>query len=206
MADKQKKSTAWKKNRKFGDVFGGRLWPKRKDGIIRRTHSLSAPSEFDQTPIFLADNTSRDYFFPVTPDEVREELDQFPQDDTQSITHIWFRKHSDEDIQAYVAVGSGVVAVVLYPMRKDLIIDLGNRRPSGRTLKWYEGYASVKRTAELSIAELTEEPPHRYYLERLLPHEVGHCADYNRGLLNTRSSYKEENSADNYAYGHNQDE
>lgn len=84
-----------------------------------------------QTPIFISDNTSRD-FFPVTPDEVREELDQFPQDDTQSITHIWFRKHSDEDIQAYVAVGRGAVAVVMYPMRKDLIINLGNRRPSGR--------------------------------------------------------------------------
>ena len=132
MAEKQKKFTAWKKNRKFGDVFGGRLRPKLKDGIIRRTHSLSEPSEFDQTPIFLADNTSRDYFFPVTPDEVREELDQFPQDDTQSITHIWFCKHSDEDIQAYVAVGRGAVAVVRYPMRKDLIIDLGNRRLSGR--------------------------------------------------------------------------
>ena len=206
MADKQKKSTAWKKNRKFGDVFGGRLWPKHKDGIIRRTHSLSAPSEFDQTPIFLADNASRDYFFPVTPNEVREALVQLPQEDTQSITHIWFRKHSDENIQAYVAVGSGVVAVVLYPMRKDLIIDLGNRRPSGRKLKWYEGYACVKRTGELWIAEFTEESARRYYLERLIPHEVGHCADYNRGLLNTRSSYKEENSADNYAYGHNQDE
>ena len=84
-----------------------------------------------KTPIFISDNTSRD-FFPVTPDEVREELDQFPQDDTQSITHIWFRKHSDEDIQAYVAVGRGAVAVVMYPMRKDLIIDFGNRRPSGR--------------------------------------------------------------------------
>ncbi len=34
MADKQKKSTAWKKNRKFGDVFGGRLRPKLKDGIV----------------------------------------------------------------------------------------------------------------------------------------------------------------------------
>ena len=45
--------------------------PKRKDGIIRSAYSLSVPSEFDQTPIFLSDNTSRD-FFPVTPDEVRE--------------------------------------------------------------------------------------------------------------------------------------
>ncbi len=198
-----KKFTAWKKNRKFGDVFGGRLRPKRKDGIIRRTHSLSAPSEFDEIPVCIADNTSRDYFFPVTPDEVRGALERFPQDDIQSITHIWFRKHNNEDIQAYLAVGSGVVAVVLYPMRRDLTIDIGNRRPSGRMLKWYEGYASVKREGERWIAEFTEESARRYYLERLLAHEVGHCADYVRGLMNSRSSYKEENSADNYAYDHN---
>lgn len=73
-------------------------------------------------------------------------------------------------------------------------------------IKRRSSHPSVKRTGELWIAEFTEESAHRYYLERLLPHEVGHCADYNRGLLNTRSSYKEENSADNYAYGHNQDE
>jgi len=56
-------------------------------------------------------------------------------------------------------VGSGVVAVVLYPMRKDLIIDLGNRRPSGRKLKWYEGYASVKRTGELWTPNLLKSQP-----------------------------------------------
>ena len=200
-----KKFTSWKKNRKFGDVFGGRLWPKRKDGVIRRTHSLSAPSGFDEIPILIADNTSRDYYFPVTPDEVRSALERFPQDDVKSITHIWFRKHNvdDEGIQAYHAVGSGVMAVVLYPMRKDLIMDLGNIRPSGRMLKWYEGYADVKRTGERWIAEFTEESARKYYLERLLAHEVGHCADYIRGLMNSRSSYKEENAADNYAYCHN---
>jgi len=44
-------------------------------------------------------------------------------------------------------------------MRKDLIIDLGNRRPSGRKLKWYEGYASVKRTGELWTPNLLKSQP-----------------------------------------------
>ena len=43
-------------------------------------------------------------------------------------------------------------------------------------------------------------------LERLLAHEIGHCADYARGLLNSRSGYKEENFADNYAYGYDHKE
>ena len=56
------------------------------------------------------------------------------------------------------------------------------------------------------FAEFTEESAKKYFIERLLAHEIGHRADYARGLLNRRSSYKEVNSADNYAYGHNQDE
>lgn len=202
---KSKKFTSWKKNRKFGDVFGGRLFPKRKDGVFRRTHSLSAPSELDDVPIFITENSSRDYFFPVTPEEVRNALELFPSEDVGCITHVWFRKHDDEDeIQAYVAIGSGVVAVVIYPLGRDLTIDLGIRKPSGRTLRWYEGYATVNRVGDRWKAKFTEESARTYYLERLLPHEVGHCADYVRGLLYRRSFYKEENFADNYAYGHGQ--
>ena len=29
-------------------------------------------------------------------------------------------------------------------------------------------------------------------LERIMAHEIGHCADYARGLLNCRSGYKED--------------
>lgn len=207
MADKTRKSTAWKKNRKFGDVFGGRRRPKIKDGIIRRTHSLAAPSEFDEIPVFMTENTSRDYFFPVTTEEIREALERFPYGDTQYITHIWLRKHRDgEQYQGYLAVGSGVVAIVLYPMRRDLKIDLGNRKPSGRSLRWYEGFASVYRDEDRWFAEFTEESAKRYFIERLLAHEIGHCADYARGLLNSRSGYKEENFADNYAYGYDHKE
>ena len=52
----------------------------------------------------------------------------------------------------------------------------------------------------------TEVSAKRYFIERLLAHEIGHCADYARGLLNSRSGYKEENFADNYAYGYDHKE
>ena len=200
----KKKRTAWKKNRKFGDIFGGRMWPKRKDGIIRRAHSLSAPSEFDETPIFIADNTSRDYYFPVTPDDIRAALKEYPYEDVEYITHIWLRKHQEDDVQGYLATGSGVVAIVLYPMRKDLKIDLGNRRPSGKTLRWYEGYGQITKSGDRWYVQFTEETAAKYFIERLLAHEIGHCVNYTKGLLNHRSKEKEEKSADNYAYEHSE--
>lgn len=37
-----RKETAWKKNRKFGDVKGGRMRPKLADNIFNRQHNLVA--------------------------------------------------------------------------------------------------------------------------------------------------------------------
>jgi hypothetical protein len=40
-----RKETAWKKNRKFGDVKGGRTFPKITNRIFNRQHSLQKPNE-----------------------------------------------------------------------------------------------------------------------------------------------------------------
>jgi len=37
------KQTRWKKSRKFGDVFGGRRYPKIADKVFNRAHSLNKP-------------------------------------------------------------------------------------------------------------------------------------------------------------------
>ena len=48
-----KKHTAWKKNRKLGDVYGGRTFPKLADKIFNRQHNLSSPNSTDETPIYI---------------------------------------------------------------------------------------------------------------------------------------------------------
>ena len=49
------------------------------------------------------------------------------------------------------------------------------------------------------IIEFTEESARRYYLERLLLHEIGHYV--NETLVRNKTArYKSENSADNYAF------
>lgn len=75
-----RKHTAWKKNRKFGDVMGGRKRPKLADNKFNGQHNLTAPNEREETPIFILDNPSRDFYFPVTVEEVKETLNRLPKD------------------------------------------------------------------------------------------------------------------------------
>lgn len=165
-----RKQTAWKKNRTFGDIMGGRMRPKLKDNIHKRLHSLQAPSQFEEIPILMADNPSRDYFFPASPEEIRNALQKFPDEKTGLITHIWQRKYNPRDnVQGYVVKGSGVYAIVLYPMRKDLKRYLGKTKPTEQTKKWYEGFASISMSKDGWYAHFYENTVKQYFLEHLLP-------------------------------------
>ena len=141
MKNKSNKKTAWKKNRRFGDIMGGRSRVKLKDGIVTRLHSLPVPANSDELPIFIVENTSRDYYFPISVDDVKNELQNYSDEEISCITHIWLRKHNPKDkIQGYSVKGSGVCAVVIYPLAIDRKIRLGKERPSPRVMKWYKAY------------------------------------------------------------------
>ena len=109
--NKAHKQTAWKKNREFGDKMGGRGRLKLDDNIFAREHSFHAPTELDEVPILMIDNTSRDYYFPVSPDEIKTALSNLPNSDI--VTHIWLRKHNKKGILSLNA--SKGVAFILSP-------------------------------------------------------------------------------------------
>ncbi|MCD1117415.1 hypothetical protein [Chryseobacterium turcicum] len=90
--NQNRKETAWKKNRKFGDIYGGRAHLKCADGIFKKLHNLLPPNEGEVTPIFIIENTSRDFYFPVTIDEIKETLTKLPTSHTKYLTHIWLDK------------------------------------------------------------------------------------------------------------------
>ena len=195
-----KKKTAWKKSRTFGDIKGGRMRIKLKYNIVKREHSLLKPTEFDKCPIYIMENPSRDFYFPITIDHIESVLNQLPEKDVSCITHIWLRKpNSKVNCQSYFTTGSGVYAIILYPFPKNNKISIGKSKPSHKLLTWYKGYASepVKERDNWYI-EFTEENARRYYLERLLMHEIGHCVNVWL-VYNKAANYKSENSADNYA-------
>jgi hypothetical protein len=204
-----RKETAWKKSRKFGDVKGGRKWPKLADTVFNRQHNFSAPNPEEETPIFMVDNASRDFFFPVTVEDIKEFLAKLPKEQTENITHIWLKKISTKEYlskdyyQGCFICGSGVRLIVLHPFPVDLQMHFGRKKPSNKTLKWYSAYKpELIYSSEQWILQWTKEKIKQYYLEGLLLHEIGHQMDcmYKRYWSTTYKKQKAENFADNYAY------
>lgn len=204
-----RKETAWKKNRKFGDVKGGRRFPKITDKIFNRKHSLKKPSSTDELPIFITDNPSKDFYFPVSEDEILERLSKLPNEHREKITHIWLRKIKKEDYenceetQAMFICGSDVNLIILNAFPTNLRMIFGNKKPTKRTLKRYS-----ERTQDLQFDEKKQiwflqwntEAIRDYYLNSLLLHEIGHFVEsvYVK-FWSKAKTQRREDFANNYA-------
>lgn len=185
VGNKGHKQTAWKKNRNLGDKMGGRHSLKLKDNIFAREHSFLPPSEFEETPIIIVENASKNYYFPIGVDDIKAFLEQFPKEETDFITHIWLRSHRaskekqrghrshkswNNSIGEYIS-GSGVYLITLYPLTVDNKHYLGKNKPTGRSLHEYEKYAEVYEDKDGWYARFTDESSAKsYYLDELLPY------------------------------------
>ena len=201
---RSRKETAWKKSRTFGDIKGGRLRPKLADNIFNRQHNLLIPDKNDETPIYIVDNPSRDYFFPITVDDIEYTISKLPAFHTEKITHIWLKKNSPkENYQGCFITGSGVNLIVLYAFPVDLKMRFGIKKPSQKILRWYSAFHPnlVLENEEWAL-QWSKESIKQYYLEGLLLHEIGHQIDsrHKRFMSKKYQNRKAEKYADNFAY------
>ena len=202
-----RKNTAWKKNRKFGDVSGGRDKIKLADNIFNREHNLSAPNEKERKPIFIIDNPSRDFYFPVTKDEVRETLQRLPENHTNHLTHIWLQRIKKSDylshktFQGSFVCGGGVYLIILHPFQVDNKMRFGKSKPLKKTLNYYRDFTmELKMDQDGWFLQWTHEKIREYYLEILLLHEIGHSIDsFYKRYWSKSTKQKREKWADNYA-------
>lgn len=201
------KHTAWKKNRKFGDIMGGRTRRRLTDRIFNRKHNLTAPQSNEETPIFKVDNPSKDFYFPVTVDEVKTILSKLPVNHTSHLTHIWFQRIKKTDyldgktFQGCFICGSGVYLIVLYPFPIDNKMRLGKSKPTKRTLNYYCEYTNdIHEDKDGWYLQWNCEKIKKYYLEKLLLHEIAHSIDcFYKSYWSKATTEKKENWADNYA-------
>lgn len=202
-----RKETAWKKNRKLGDVKGGRTQPKITDNIFARAHSLQRPAPGTVQPIFISDNPSRDFFFPISEQEIRRELSHLPRKDWKGITHIWFRRFKKTDYEegelplAQFCCGSGVRLIVLYPWPVTMEWWHGTRMPGLKQQRTLEQYgARLHHRVDGWVSSWTLTGLKNFYIEHLFYHEVGHHVDrYFRHSSKANHSVIEE-VANQYAF------
>ncbi len=179
-----RKHTAWKKNRKLGDVMGGRKRPKLTDNIFNRLHNLPKPVAGEETPIYITDNTSRDFYFPVTVEEIKAILSKLPREDTMSITHIWLRKIKKTAymeggiIQGCFVQGSGVSLVILYPFPTNNKMWMGAKKPDHKNLNQYKKYNAQLITGDDGYwLQWDAATIKQYYLNNLLLFQIGSAVD-----------------------------
>ncbi len=182
---KNRKETAWKKNRRFGEIHGGRERLRLTDNIFKRYHDLLPPAEGEERPVFFVENPSRDFYHPATVEEIKKTLAKLPNDHTRFLTHIWLDKVKKKDylsgkaVQGEFICGSKVYLIKLYAVSRENKILFGKNKPTSKQLSFYKGYSSdLQQGKEGWYLQFTKEAMKQYILERLLLHEVGHCVDY----------------------------
>lgn len=198
--------TPWKKNRKLGDIYGGRERLKFSDNVFKRAHSLERPGPDDVLPILIEDNPSRDFFFPLNGKETLEALSALPKRDFEGITHVWLRRLKKSDYihgnqpYAWFSCGSGVRLITVFPWPNDMIVNYGVKRPPNRIINEVERYgATVEKSGKRWFSRWNLEAVRRFYIQGILYHEVGHHIDwYNRHWSDANLKPVEE-YADQYA-------
>ncbi len=198
--------TRWKRNRKFGDVYGGRSQPKLAENIFKRVHSLARPNPGQELPILLRENPSRDFFFPISPEEALEAVNALPKRHTQGLTHIWFRRlpeykfKSSQRTYAEYICGSGVQAVILYPWPRSMS-ETFSRKISNSLLNEFSRYgAEVIKKKGGSTIQWTMSALRRFYIQGLIFHEIGHHLDRRQRLWSKANQLAVEEFADQYAF------
>ena len=181
--------------------------PKIADNIFSRTHSIPCPDDTMVLPIYIRDNSSRDFFFPIGEEEVRHELEHLPKKDWSGITHIWFRRFKKSEYEANelplaeFSCGSGVRLITLYPWPRSMQWEHGIKKPSKRLRSILDRYsARLDFKNSVWVSHWEEAPLKNFYIEFLLFHEIGHHLDWyvrhwskaNRNIL--------EEAADQYAF------
>lgn len=203
---RSKKETAWKKSRKFGDIKGGRKGMKWYNSILNRFHNLELPQEWEDAPIYIQDNPSRDFYFPVSIQDIKDFLTKFHEFQAHEISYVWLRKQShkeyesEDSLQGCYVWGENVRLIVLYSFPKDNKMSFGKKKPSPKVLRWYKDYCTnLIEEKDNWYLQWSKIEIKEYYLNGLLLHEIGHHIDKNYKYSKASQS-KAEKWADNYSF------
>ena len=94
----------------------------------RQKHSLLKPSEFDKLPIYMVENPSKDFYFPITIDDIKNVLAQLPLEHVEGLTHIWLRKtNKKENIKEFIRLVVVFASLPYILFRKAINLFLGEK-------------------------------------------------------------------------------
>jgi len=166
--------------RKWHNPVVDRMRLSLEDAPEERCFSLQAPEPGQSLPIYIVDQPPEGFYFPLSPEEVLNELKLLPNDHLKNLTHIWLRSFQKDHYQegetpwSEFICGNGVHLIVLYPWPLDRRIWLGKERPASKALTLFAPYSSdLKECPEGYYLAFDEDEVWDFVAEILLYHEIG---------------------------------
>ncbi len=169
----------WRQNRRAGQARAAEAAGRSYDYIP--AHQLPTPTD-DGELVLIENRPHRDYYFPVTGNEVVARLRQLPADEIEGITHVWLRRMRPSDLGrplgSYTS-GPGFAVITLYPWPRDRTWPAGRGKPHRFWVKHAARFDG--RLVPINgtwYAVFSEEGARRFFLDDLILHEVGHHNDW----------------------------
>lgn len=186
-----------RRSRKIGKTQGGRV----SDGKAREKWSrlffttdvwkrLSDP----KTPGLrvLRENPSRDYFHPVTEEEIREVLARLPAALTEGLKAVVLSRLSKDDEKRGVEARIRFQCVILLAFPKSMQMIWKGFTAPDRALSHYQPWCSNWSENEgNTVLTWSRDELRRYYLFHLLLHEIGHHNQPTFHSLKRREAFAE---------------
>ena len=173
---------AIRRNKNIGKTQGGRV----KDGsasekpsriFSRHIWSRLSEEEIEECYMVIEDNPSRDYFHPVSEDEIRKTLDRMPNKLTKHLRAVVMPRMSVSDKRRGVEARCRYSCITLNPFPKSLRVFWSKNPPKKRAVQHYEPWNAGWEEGEgeggwFQVWDLNDLKT--YYLFHLLLHELGH--------------------------------
>jgi len=185
-----------RRNRKIGKTQGGRVRDGRSVEKRSRVVTQDIWTRLSEAPekgfIVLRENPSRDYFHPVTEDDIRSALSRLPKRVVRPLKAVLLSRLSARDAWRGVEARRRYQCVVLYAFPRSMEMVWPGATFSDAAQRHYQPWGSAWSVRDgCTILTWTVEELRRYYLFHLLLHEIGHLNQPPFHSLKRRESYAE---------------
>ncbi len=175
--------------------------------LLKPLENLAAPGPGWEEPVFIEDSPGLGYYFPLSREDVLEELSRLPNHLSGLIHYIKFSRFSPSDFEEYeqplidLLCESGVRLMVLYSWPLNRQIRFGPKKPGESAGLLFSAYASVSCSADAGFhVQFSEECIRDFIAEGLINQQVGRHLEWQNCHWRSENRGEVENPSRQYVF------
>lgn len=181
--------------------YRGRL---ASNNIFKFSHLFERPNDDEVLPLFIEENPSKNYYFPIERSDVERVLEKLQKEDFNELTHVWFKREAVNDgfpwLGRVILTGS-VRVIVLHPWPvSGRLLWSRSKKPLQRWRRLFLRYGAqwIQDKHDWYVF-LEGDNLKRFYLEQVFLYEMGYVVDSRTEYWKRMSSKHMVNYTQQYA-------